>query len=140
MAAPPASTYELPVDAERGYQWVAFAGVLILLIGGLNVIQGIAAIGNSHLYTRDAHYVIGSLHTWGWVVLIGGIVQLLVGAGVFAKNQLARWAGAAILSLNAIVQLLMMPAYPLWGLSLFALAVLALYGLVAHGRRSGTMD
>jgi hypothetical protein len=39
------------------------------------------------------------------------------------------------LGLNAVVQLMIMPAYPFWSLSLFAIDVLALYGLVAYGRR-----
>ena len=56
------------------------------------------------------------LKTWGWIVLIIGMLQLLVGLGVFVKNQFARWTGVVVLSLNAIAQLLMMPAYPFWSL------------------------
>ena len=40
-----------------------------------------------------------------------------------------------MLGLNAIAQLLMMPAYPLWSLCIFALDILAIYGLIAYGRR-----
>lgn len=61
-------------------------------------------------------------------------MQLLVGLGVFAKNQFARWAGVFILSLNALAQLLMMPAYPLWSLLIFTVDILAIYGLVAYGQ------
>jgi hypothetical protein len=67
-------------------------------------------------------------------VLILGVLEALAGIGVFAANQFARWGGVAILSLNAIAQLLMMPSYPLWSLTLFAVSILALYGLIAHGR------
>ena len=126
--------YERYQDPDRGYGWVAFAGVLLLVVGTINFIEGIAAIGNAHFFTRNTHYVVGSLNTWGWVVLCIGVVQLLVGLGVFAKNQLARWTGVVILSLNAIAQLLMMPAYPFWSLCIFALDILAISGLVAYGQ------
>jgi hypothetical protein len=119
---------------ERGSGWVAFAGTLLLIVGVMNIIQGIAAIGGAHFYTANAHYVFGSLNSWGWVVLILGALQALAGVGVFAANQFARWGGVLILSLNAIAQLLMMPSYPFWSLTLFAVDILAIFALVAHGR------
>jgi hypothetical protein len=125
--------YDAP--AADGYGFVVFSGVLLLILGTMNFIEGLAAIDNAHFFTANTHYIFGDLKTWGWVVLIIGVIQLLVGLGVFVKNPFARWVGVAFLSLNAIAQLLMMPAYPFWSLSLFAIAVLAIYGLVAHGHR-----
>lgn len=122
-------------DEDRGYGWVAFAGTLLLVVGTMNIIEGIAAISNAHFFVHNTNYVFGSLNSWGWTVLCIGAVQLVVGLGVFAKNQFARWAGVVILGLNAIAQLMIMPAYPFWSLSLFAIDILALYGLVAYGRR-----
>jgi hypothetical protein len=120
---------------ERGQGWIMFAGVLLLTLGTINLIDGIAAIGKAHFYIADAHYVFGDLKTWGWIALCLGVLQLLVGLGVFAKNQLARWTGVVVVSLNAIAQLLMMPAYPLWSLSIFAVDILAIYALVVYGTR-----
>jgi hypothetical protein len=122
-------------DEERGYGWVSFSGVLLLILGVLNIIEGIAAISNSHFFVGNTHYIAGSLNTWGWVVLCIGVVQLLVGVGVFVKNQFARWTGVVILSINAIAQLLMMPAYPFWSLTMFAVGILGIYGLIAYGER-----
>ena len=130
----PDAGYEQYDDAERGYGWVAFAGVLLLVVGTINFIEGIAAIGNAHFFVANARFVAGNLNTWGWVVLCIGVVQLLVGLGVFVKNQLARWIGVAALSVNAVVALLMMPAYPFWSLCIFALDILAIYGLIAYGQ------
>jgi hypothetical protein len=141
------SVHASPPDAEpryeeydsslAGYGWVVFAGVLLLIVGTINFIEGLAAISNAHFFVANTHYIIGDLKTWGWVVLIIGVIQVIVGLGVFIKNQLSRWAGVVILSVNAIVQLLMMPAYPFWSLCIFAIDVLAVYGLVAHGQRLG---
>ncbi len=122
-------------DDDRGFGWVAFAGVLLLLLGTLNFIEGLAAIGNAHFFAANQHYIVGSLNTWGWVVLCIGALQWIVGIGVFVKNQFARWTGVVVLGLNAIAQLLMIPAYPFWSLAIFALDILAMYGLIAYGRR-----
>jgi hypothetical protein len=128
------------VDSDRGYGWVMFAGVMLLLLGTLNFIEGIAAISNSHFFVANTHYIAGSLNTWGWIVLIIGVVQWIVGMGVFVKNQLSRWIGVVALAANAIAQLLMMPAYPFWSLSIFALDILAIYGLLAYGKKIATLQ
>jgi putative flippase GtrA len=114
---------------------MAFAAVLLLTLGTINIIDGIAAIGSAHFYVGNARYVFGDLNTWGWVVLCLGVLQVLVGLGVFVKNQFARWTGIVVLSLNSIAQLLMMPAYPFWSLAIFAVDIVAIYGLVAYGKR-----
>jgi len=129
------AAYEAYGDDDRGYGWVVFAGVLLLMLGTLNFIEGLAAIGNAHFFVANTHYIAGSLNTWGWVVLCIGVLQWAIGFGVFIKNQLSRWAGVVVLCANAIAQLLMMPAYPWWSLCIFALDVLAIYGLIAYGKR-----
>ena len=40
-----------------------------------------------------------------------------------------------MLAVAAIVELLTVQTYPLWSLSLFALAIVAMYGLIAHGAK-----
>ena len=127
-------------DDDRGYGWVVFAGVLLLILGTINFIEGLAAIGNAHFFVHNTHYIAGSLKTWGWVVLCIGVAEWLVGLGVFVKNQLSRWVGVFVLSVNAIVQLMMIPAYPFWSLSIFTLDILAIYGLIAYGKRIATLE
>jgi hypothetical protein len=88
------------------------------------------------VFTANAHYVFGSLRTWGWITLIIGVLQLLAAAGVLAGNQWARWFGVAVLGLNAIDQMFFIPAYPFWSLMIIAVDVVALYGLCAYGSRA----
>jgi hypothetical protein len=124
-----------PYEDERGEGWIIFAGVLLLLLGTFNIVDGIAAISRAHFFVGNAHYVFGDLKAWGWTNLFLGVAQLLVGLGIFVRNQFARWTGVVVLSLNALAQLWMMPSYPFWSLSIFAIDVLAVYGLVVHGKR-----
>ena len=120
----------------RGYGLVVFAAVLLGVIGCLNLIYGIAAIANSHVFVANAHYVFANLRTWGWITLILAVLQLLAAAGVLAGNQLARWFGVAVLGLNAIDQMFFLPAYPFWSLIIIAMDVVALWGLCAYGSRA----
>ncbi|HEX7290790.1 MAG TPA: hypothetical protein VF250_06635 [Conexibacter sp.] len=121
------------VSYATGFGWVVFAGTMLALVGILNIIYGIAAIDDSTFFVNDAKYVISDLNTWGWVVLLTGAAQLLTGFGVWARNTFATWLGIAFACLNAIGVLLMLPAYPLLSLSLFAVDVLIVYGLAVHG-------
>jgi hypothetical protein len=133
---PAGSRSEVYGRAGRGYGLVLFAGVLLLVVGFWNMIYGIAAIANSHVFVANAHYVVGNLRTWGWITLIFAILQLLAGVGVMAGNQMARWFGVVVVGLNAIDQMFFIPAYPFWSLTIIAMDVVALYGLCAYGSRA----
>jgi len=120
----------------RGYGLVIFAAVLLAVIGFFNLLDGIAAIANSHIFTSNAVYVVGDLRAWGWVMTIFGAVQLVAAAGVWAGSQLARWFAVAVVGLNAIGQMFFIPAYPFWSLLIIAVDVVALWGLCMYGSRA----
>ena len=119
----------------RGSGLVFFAAILLLVIGFFNMLYGIAAIANSHVFVANAHYVIGDLRAWGWVTLIVSVLQLIAAGGIVAGNQLARWFAVAVVGLNAIEMMFFIPAYPFWALVIIALDVVALYGLCLYGSR-----
>jgi hypothetical protein len=110
-----------------------FASVLLAVLGFFNLLDGIAAIARSHVFVANAVYVFGSLRTWGWIVLILGVLQLIAAAGVLTANQLARWFGVAVVGLNAIGQMFFISSYPFWSLTIIAIDVIALYALCAYG-------
>ena len=119
-----------------GAGWVMFAGFMLVLLGTLNVFEGIAAISNSSFFVDEARYVFSGLNTWGWVMLATGLTQALTGVGVWARVGFARWLGVAIATLNAAVQMLALPSYPLWSMTMFAVDLFVVYALVAHGGRT----
>jgi hypothetical protein len=121
--------------AGRGFGLVVFAAVLLAVVGFFNLLYGIAAVANSHVFVANAHYVVGDLRAWGWVTLIIGGLQLLAAGGVLAGNQLARWFGVAVVGLSAIAMMFFIPAYPFWALVIIAVDVVALYGLCSYGSR-----
>ncbi len=121
--------------AGQGYGLVLFASILLFVISCFNLIYGIAAIANSHVFAANAHYVLANLRAWGWITLIIGALQLIAAGGVLAGNQLARWFAIAVVGLSAIDQMFFIPAYPFWSLTIIAVDVVALWGLCAYGGR-----
>ena len=81
----PPTTTPAPGEARshaggHGYGLVLFAAILLFITGCFNIIQGIAAIANSHVFHAHAHYVFANLTTWGWVTAILGALQLVAAA------------------------------------------------------------
>ena len=125
---------------SRGFGLILFASILLFVDGFFNMLYGIAAIANSHVFVANAHYVIGDLRAWGWITLIISVLQLTAGAGVLAGNQLARWFAVAVVGISAIDMMFFLPAYPFWALAIIAIDVVALYGLCAYGSRENLAD
>jgi hypothetical protein len=118
---------------EQRSGWVTFASVLLLLSGSLNVIYGIAAIGDSSFFVNDARYVIGNLNTWGWITLIIGLIEVLAAGSLWRGGLFGRILGIVAASISAIAALLSMPAYPFWSLAVFALSIVIIHEIAAHG-------
>src|SRR5204862_6250367 len=94
--------------------------------------DGIAAISSAHVYVANADYVFSDLNTWGWIVLVLGVIQCLAAVAIFSGSEFARWFGIASASVNAIGQLAFVPAYPVWGLARFAVDILIVYALAGY--------
>lgn len=117
----------------RGAGWIAFAAVILGFAGTFNVIDGIVALSKSKFYVAGAVFVFSDLRTWGWIVLLLGIVQIGVAFALFAGSQFARWFGIIAASINAIAQLMFIQAYPWWALAIFTLDILVIYALAVYG-------
>ena len=128
----PAYAYSY-AEESRGDGWVLFAGVILAMLATLNFIDGIAAVSNSKFYVANAEFVFSNLNTWGWILIVVAAIQAFVVVGIVLEWRGFRWGGVAIAGLNSIAQLLFMPAYPLWALSLFALSIMVMYALVRYG-------
>jgi hypothetical protein len=121
-------------DTDRGSGWVAFAGVMILLVGFLNLIYGIAAIDDSAFFTGEERFVLFSdLNTWGWIHTILGVVQIFAAFSIFNRRPFGAIIGVATAGFNLIAVLLWITASPVAGFMIALIDVLVIYGLIAHG-------
>jgi hypothetical protein len=114
--------------------WIWFAGIMLVLAGTFNIISGLVALFN------DTYFVVGTeglllfdLTGWGWLHLLIGIVAVLAGIALFTSALWARIVAVIIAMVNAIQQLLFMPAYPVWSIIMITLDVLIIWAIIAHG-------
>jgi hypothetical protein len=115
--------------------WVGFAGVFMLIMGTVELCEGLIAILRDRYYAQSPQQiVVFDLKTWGWITLIWGIVVGLTGLGLLARQGWARWVAIVVGSLNFIVQLGFVGSrqYPLWALVALALNVVVLYALIVR--------
>jgi uncharacterized membrane protein HdeD (DUF308 family) len=118
---------------ERGAGWLLFAGIMVVIAGVLNIVYGIAAIDNAAFFVNDAEFIFSDLNTWGWIVLVVGVLQVFAAFSIWQGGSYGRWFGILSAGLSAIGALLSIPAYPFWSLTIFAVDVLIIYGLAAYG-------
>jgi hypothetical protein len=126
------SDYRSP-ETERAIGWVMFATVMLGLAGVWNFIGGILAVSSSRVYAGSSTFVFSGLNTWGWIVTILGIIQCLAALALVSGSEFARWFGIAAAGLNAIGQLMFVPVYAWWAISMFAVDVLIIYALAVYG-------
>ncbi len=128
----------------RGSGWRAFAGVMILLVGIFNFIDGIVAVLDrnyyAYFYTTSGnasvtvhHLVFGDIRSWGWAILILGIIEVVTALAIFAHMSWAAAVGIVVAACNAIGQLLLLGLYPWWSIIAIAIDVLVIYGLAVYG-------
>jgi hypothetical protein len=118
----------------RGLGRAVFAAILLLIAGTLNIIYGIAAVSDAKFFVDNTQYVFSSLHTWGWITIILGVIQLTAGFSLFGGGTYGRVIGIAAATLGAIAALLAVGgANPFWALGIFALCVIVIHGLIVYG-------
>ena len=118
----------------RGAGRTAFAGVMLLVVGIINILYGIGALDDAHVFVNDKRFILTNLNTLGWVLIVLGLLQLTGGFSLLAGNTYGRVIGITAGSLGAIGALLSIGgAYPWWSLGVFALCVYIVHGILVYG-------
>jgi hypothetical protein len=118
----------------RGAGRVVFAATLLLIVGTLNILYGIGALDDANIFVNDTRFILDNLNTLGWVLIVLGAIQLIAGFSLMSGNAFGRVIGIAGGSLGAIGALLSIGgAFPWWSLSIFALCVYIVHGLIVFG-------
>ena len=109
---------------------ITFAGCVLVLIGGFQVIVGLTAILDDEFYVVARNYVFGiDTSTWGWIHLIVGLLLIAGGVGLFARLAWAGVAAIVLAGLSAITNFFFIPYYPFWSLLVIALDVWVIWSL-----------
>ena len=124
------------MDQERLTGWAAFAGVVMLVIGILDAIYGLAALLNDNVITTGgggSGVIIWDFTTWGWVHLILGVILILTAFGLFSAANWARVTAIIICVIGAVAQVGMITVFPIWSFLMILLFILVIYNLTAKG-------
>jgi hypothetical protein len=109
--------------------WWVFAGIMLGIAGFLNIAWGIAGISNSKFFTPDSVYVVSSLHTWGWITLIIGVIEIGAAFSLISGGGYGRVIGIIAATIGAIDALAGTGTTPFWSICVFALCVTVIYQL-----------
>jgi hypothetical protein len=118
----------------RGVGSALFVGILLMVAGILNIIYGIAAVSNSKFFVEDTQFVFSSLHTWGWITIILGVIEVTAAFSLFAGGTYGRIIAITAATIGAVGSLLNVGgAHPWWALGVFAICLIVIHGLLVLG-------
>ena len=123
-------------DASGWAGWVVFGGVMLIMLGAFQIIEGLVALFDDGFYAVRSNGLIVQVdyNTWGWVHTVIGVVGVLAGLGLLAGNMLARIIGVGVAFLSALVNLAFISAYPIWSTIMITVDVLVIFAIIVHGR------
>jgi hypothetical protein len=127
---------EKPTDySSWAVGWAGFAGVMLIIIGVFDIVQGLVAIVDDEFYVVTQEWVFQfDTTTWGWIHLILGVILIASGIGIFSANVAARTVGVVGAGLAMIVNFAWLPYYPVWSTIVIAICIAIIWALTAHGR------
>ena len=114
---------------------VAFAGVLLIMVGLFHGLQGLVALLSDDLFVRGDNYVFHfSFTAWGWIHLLLGLVTAGAGAGLFFGKTWARTVAVIAAAVSMLGSFMWLPHYPIWSLVIMALDAFIIWAAIVHGR------
>ena len=117
-------------QAARG-GWYAFGGLLFILVGSINALQGLIAIfKDDYFAVTKGGLLFADFAAWGAFFLILGIVEVLVGFAILGQKTWARVVGVVLLMFNTITQFAFIAAFPIWTLASIALNITVIFALM----------
>jgi hypothetical protein len=127
MAASHPTTHHTP--SRSGL--VTFAGVMLVIAGAFNLLDGFVALVKDDYYIAD-ELLFGSLSAWGVLWLLVGAMQLFAGYEVMKRKSWGVILGVFLAGVNAITQLMFLGAYPAWSIAILVVDGLIIYALTAR--------
>ncbi|QJY50787.1 hypothetical protein HOP40_20990 [Pseudonocardia broussonetiae] len=112
-----------------------FAGVLMILAGILNAVQGVVALFGNEIYLSTPRYAVAvDLTAWGWTHLALGVLVAAAGVAVLSGRAWGRVVGIVVAALTMVSNFLWIPYYPVWGVVVIVLDVIVIAALCSWSR------
>ena len=112
-----------------------FAAIMLMINGSFQIIAGLAGIFENEFYVRTPNYFLGfDASAWGWIHLIWGVLVLIGGLGLLSGSLWGRTLGVIAAAGSMLVNFAFIPLYPVWSITMIAIAIAVIWALTAHGR------
>lgn len=117
--------------------WIWFAGIMMIVMGAFNAIEGLVALFRGEYYVvTDGQVIVFDLTTWGWITLLLGVLVAVAGGALLSGAAWARVVAVVLAVLNAVAQLVFVSVHPLWSTIVIALCVVVIWAVVVHGNEA----
>jgi hypothetical protein len=127
------------MDSES-FGWKAFAGIMILVAGTFNVIDGLVGLSSVRYFAdvtpgagTNEYPIVNDVKVWSWVVLAAGVVLIAASFAIFTGTMWGRVVGIIAASANMIIQFTWLAHYPFWSATMLVLDAFVIYALAVHG-------
>jgi hypothetical protein len=125
------------MDNDRLNGWSVFAALVLVLVGGFTMMQGLVALfAPERLFVTSEKMVVLDFDRWGWVLLIWGVVLMAAAWGLSVNATWARVFAITVAMLNALGQLTWIGVQPFLSLLLIGLDVGIIWGLTVGQTQS----
>jgi len=116
--------------------WGTFAAIWLVIAGSFNLVEGITAIHKGNFYVNEVLF--SSVDTWGWIMLIIGVLQLFGGFMVFGGNRTGYTLGVYAAMFAAFIWFFFLFAVPIGALLALIMNGLVIYGLTIGSEKAYT--
>lgn len=114
--------------------WGYFAAAMLVLVGAMQIIQGLGAIFNPDYFVVTENRVfLFDISTWGWIHLILGVVALSAGIGTMTGARWARIVAVVITALVMVGTIAYITTFPIWSIFTLLIGFFVIYALTVHG-------
>jgi hypothetical protein len=108
------------------------AATLMILSGLWSFFVGLTAILKQSFFVAQSNYTFQfSVHGWGWIHLVLGIVVLAAGACVLLGQTWAKALGIVLAVFSGLSFFLFLPYYPIWSIVMIAVDVFVIWALAS---------
>jgi len=128
-----------PAHGADTASWVIglslFAGILMMITGLFNAMEGVVALARNEVYVLAPRYIFAfDLTAWGWIQIVLGVIVLAAGIGVVTGQLWGRVVGITIAALTMLANFAFIPYYPIWSLLIITLNVFVIWALCVYDR------
>lgn len=132
---PETSGSQLPGGSAAWASWVAFAGIMLMLIGVFGVIAGLAAVTDDGYITKTFagdEVLLVNYKVLGVFWIIIGVVKAWTGFALIQGREWARMLTIVIVFLDAVSHMLALTSQPFLSLLFIVVDLAILYGVTVR--------